>query len=141
MRKRTLNVRLAIGLCIGCVVVLAGTFLLHRFQVRRTAGKLLDLAAAQEQQKDPVEAATSLRRYLNLRPSDYPSYLKLADIIVTLPDVPGIDSREVSKGYAVLDSILLKVPKELPEYDELRRRAVRSEERRVGKECRSRWSP
>ncbi len=124
MRKRTLNVKLLIGLCVGCAVLLGGTVLLHRFQVRRTAGKLLDLAVAQQEQGDPVEAATSLRRYLNLRPYDYPSYIRLADTIVALPEVPGIDFREVSKGYAVLESILLKVPRDQPEYDQLRRRVV-----------------
>jgi predicted Zn-dependent protease len=124
MRKRTLNVKLLIGLCVGCAVLLGGTVLLHRFQVRRTAGKLLDLAVAQQEQGDPVEVATSLRRYLNLRPHDYPSYIRLADTIVALPEVPGIDFREVSKGYAVLESILLKVPRDQPEYDQLRRRVV-----------------
>ena len=44
------------------------------------------------------------------------------------------------KGFIVLDGVM---PKEINErvVEECNKAATRSEERRVGKECRSRWSP
>src|SRR5256886_5478781 len=46
-----------------------------------------------------------------------------------------------SMGKTVLNVDGVKALAALPSLDELRGKIVRSEERRVGKECRSRWSP
>ena len=60
---------------------------------------------------------------------------------MTLPDPPPDDSWSVDERSLKLFVAALKQPPAERAWYELRREAERSEERRVGKECRSRWSP
>ena len=45
------------------------------------------------------------------------------------------------KASAIGDTLLVKVSEVIDDTDESKAKSSRSEERRVGKECRSRWSP
>ena len=95
---------------------LAKTFLKHRFiieQLRRRPQKLIELNATWKDSEDNVEGGDLLQRTLQ------------RDIQVI---------REVY-------NIEIKCNRSTNEYEITEDNAERSEERRVGKECRSRWSP
>ena len=61
---------------------------------------------------------------------------KLDDLVHNAKPVPLTDQVRVDKEeiYDILDQMRATIPEEI-------KQARRSEERRVGKECRSRWSP
>src|SRR3989441_13235353 len=64
--------------------------------------------------------------------------LKIGDSIFMLSDEqPGVGCRAPASVGGPTSYLYVYVP----DVDKAFRRAVRSEERRVGKECRSRWSP
>jgi tetratricopeptide (TPR) repeat protein len=78
MVRRSLNWRFLLGtLLIGGVTGTA-LYLLHGWQLGRTAGGLLDRAATHEQSQEWLKAAESLDRYLAIRPGDAPAKIRLA---------------------------------------------------------------
>ena len=67
-------------------------------------------------------------------------------VLFTQEDIDGIVSRlgeQITRDYAGKDLVLIAVLRGAVVFmgDLMRKIELRSEERRVGKECRSRWSP
>ena len=71
--QRRINVKVLIGLVVGTALLGGGVFLLHRFQVDRNAGLLLDQAKKAESNHDLEKTRVYLVRYLSYRPNDLES--------------------------------------------------------------------
>src|SRR5256885_7852147 len=97
--------------------------------------KLRRLALVQEVQHHPLSG-----KVLHV---DFHEVAENEKVTVTVPVETAGEAAGVKTGGGVLEHVLFKIsvralPKDLPEQITV---DVRSEERRVGKECRSRWSP
>jgi tetratricopeptide (TPR) repeat protein len=80
MVRRSLNWRFLLGTLLIGGVTGAALYLLHGWQLSRTAGWLLDRAAAHEQSQEWLKAAECLDRYLAIRPSEAPAKIRLASV-------------------------------------------------------------
>ena len=78
---KRLNVKLLAGLGALGLVLGAGAFLAHRFQVGRTARALLREAEAEERLGRLDRAGTGLGRYLSLRPEDTEALARRATLL------------------------------------------------------------
>ncbi|QDU39630.1 tetratricopeptide repeat protein [Maioricimonas rarisocia] len=76
-RKR-FNVRLVLSACGLLVVVVAGTHFLHRFQVARLSGALLQQAEARLADGQRTSARSYFKRYVRFRPHDAEALRQLA---------------------------------------------------------------
>ena len=128
MHKRKLNVKLLIGLLVGCVAFGICIHFLHAFQVDRNAGKLKIVAEQAQARGDLEEAILQLRRYLNLRPTDYESYTTLAEVAVAYAKQPEAGRYERLAAYGLLESGLRAIPADDPKvrefHDTVRRLSV-----------------
>lgn len=78
---RKLNLRLIVVLLICGLVGAGGVYVLHRFQVRRLAQRLLREARIAEANKLFEEAARNVERSLRLKRSQFQPYVSLAEML------------------------------------------------------------
>ena len=71
-----------------------------------------------------------------MKPFEIPSSL-VQDVTAAVQENPGVMLRDLTQRFGVTESAVTQaLPAEMRAFA-----LLRSEERRVGKECRSRWSP
>jgi len=126
MRKRTLNVKLVIGLLLGTAVAVVAIFFLHRVQVDRNADKLLKMAQEARNNKDYTSAIQLLRNYVALRPDDYPPYITLGETAIELAESPKAENLDVIFAYRVLETAVRKIPAESDDGQGLRPEHVKA---------------
>ncbi|MFV2068818.1 MAG: tetratricopeptide repeat protein, partial [Pirellulales bacterium] len=112
MRKRTLNVKLLVGLLVGAAVAVVALFFFHRSQVDRNADELLEMAQEARAGDDYQGAIRLLRNYVALRPDDYPPYITLGETAVELAESPKASRRDIFFAYQVLETAVRKIPVE-----------------------------
>lgn len=86
MRVKRLNGRLAIFLLLGIAVLVLGVYLLHEFQVRRTASSMKAVAAQAQAAGKRAEAIRQYRYYVNYAPQDYEALSQLALLVAEEAD-------------------------------------------------------
>ncbi|MBX9627121.1 MAG: tetratricopeptide repeat protein, partial [Gemmataceae bacterium] len=105
-----MNARLNIRAAVVVLVVLAAAggavAGINRWQVRRTAGGLLDLAAAAEEQGRPDRAARLVERYLQLVPGDADARARLA----TLQESLARDAKGLAAACEGYEEVLVQDP-------------------------------
>jgi tetratricopeptide (TPR) repeat protein len=85
---RRINVRFLGIVAIVIALIATGAFLLHRAQIDRQAGFLLDRAVRAEEGGDTDEAASQLQRYLGLRPGDADATIQYARLLADRAERP-----------------------------------------------------
>src|SRR5688572_19932964 len=102
MTQRSVNWRfLAVTSALG-IVVLAALYVVHGWQVTRTAGGLLVLADRQESGGDWSKAAEYLDRYLRVKPADAQAKIRLAKTYLRIADSPRQQQRAIELHYRAL---------------------------------------
>lgn len=113
---RRLNYKLAAGLIVGGAVVGAGVHVLHGYQLKRSAGTLLQFAAKAEKSGDVTSALQNLAEYLAFEPDDVDArarYGMLLEQVARTPD-------DHLAALAAMETTLRRDP----ERREVRRKAV-----------------
>ena len=109
---KVLNIRLLASLAIAAVVIGAGSYFGHAFQMRRHAGAYLREARRAQDENRPREAVRHFRRYVKLAPHDTEGLalygLQLAEL------------EQLQPAYLILDQALRRQP----ERDDWRRQLV-----------------
>src|SRR5580765_6936812 len=102
--KRRFNFGLFLVLLGGFVLLGVGAFFLHRYQVKRTAGLLLNRATAAEEKVQYSQAVSYFGRYLALVPSDSEAMAKYGFLLAN--DKVAVNPRSMRNAYFVLDRAL-----------------------------------
>lgn len=120
--KRTtvrINGRFLLLLSVVALVLGAGFYGLHAFQMKRNAATYLDLAKEAEANGRTTQAVEYLTQYLRFRPKDYDAKLCLANLI----EPRTLDRRAHQRVLTLLEDVLRNDP-ERAGADEIRRRVV-----------------
>lgn len=132
---RVVNWKLVVGLLVGLVGAVAGVWLLHGAQVRRTAQAILREAEAAETEakdlqqrgqheqanKKIEEAVEKYQRYVGLRPKDFQALSKLALLLAEQAEKPGsprgtkLQAREALEMASTRDPENMEVLRKLAE--------------------------
>lgn len=115
---KKLNIPLIVGLMIGTVGLTLGVFLLHGYQVNRSASGLLERADRAAKEGNREEQLKMLRRYLAHRPEDLPQLKTL--LKVSREQALAAESVNVRELQMLLEAIERAI-RENPEDAELRR--------------------
>jgi tetratricopeptide (TPR) repeat protein len=100
--RRRLNTKLFICLLIALVAMGTGVHFLHAYQVRRSAGDLLDEAAIAEEEGRNADAAKLLNHYLGYVPDDVDALARYGLVLDKLPPTQNIRLR----AFLVFDQVL-----------------------------------
>src|SRR5262249_49453594 len=104
--NKKLNSRLLIGSLVAIFLTADAVLAVHAYQVRRTAGALLERAARAEERERPDRAALLMGRYLLLCPDDTEARIRYATVLDRLARSPV----ELRRAMAVFDGILAREP-------------------------------
>ncbi len=115
---RRLNLRLFLGLTLGAAFLVAGVYVLHKFQTKRSAVNFLRQADLAEKRNDPVGAMRQLDRYLNYVPGDVDARMRLG--LLWMPDTPQAAPDRTRNAAEVFEKVLVRDP----DRAETRRRLV-----------------
>ena len=115
--RRTLNIKLLIGLLVATALLGGGVHLVHGFQDKRNAGALLKRADQAERRGNLEQDEKYLNRYLVLRPDDANTMARYA-LLLDKRDTSGKNRVRV---LTVLEQALMRMPDE----DDALRRDVR----------------
>jgi tetratricopeptide (TPR) repeat protein len=106
MQRYRVNYPLLAGLVIGFVLFAAGSFFLRRFQIDRNASRLLAKADAAEASGNLEEAFGSLYQYIQFRPREFDSKIRLGEVGVKLTEQEDLDPKLRGEGFkAVVDVV------------------------------------
>jgi tetratricopeptide (TPR) repeat protein len=115
--RRRVNLKVLVGLPVALLVLGAGFYVVHAWQVRRNAGMLLVKADQAEAANEPARAVQYLERYLQLLPDDLNTQARLGLLV---------EKHARSDGYHFKScGILEKVLRADPSRDDLRRTVAR----------------
>lgn len=107
---RRVNVPLLIAIAILLVGGVAGTYVLHRFQVRRNAEDMARQAKRQIDEGNNDEAIRLLSRYIALRPDDAARQREYAELLLGQVDAGKASPRVVGLTVAALEVAVRKAP-------------------------------
>lgn len=107
---RRVNVPLLIAVLLLLIGGAAGTYLLHRFQVRRNAEDMARQAKRQMDEGNDEEAIRLLARYVALRPDDAPRQRDYAELLLRQVDAGKANARFVAATVAALEIAVRKDP-------------------------------
>jgi len=99
---RRVNVPLLIAIALLLIGGVAGTYVLHRFQVRRNAEDMARQAKRQIDEGNNDEAIRLLSRYVALRPDDAPRQREYAELLLGQVDAGKANPRVVGATVAAL---------------------------------------
>jgi tetratricopeptide (TPR) repeat protein len=119
--RRTLNVKLILGLLVAIALLGGGVHLVHGFQEKRSSGELLRRAEAAEKKGDLETNEKILNRYLVFRPDDAAALAKYGLLLARRDDDAG---RRRVQALAILEQALAR-GLETDRDDALRREALR----------------
>jgi hypothetical protein len=106
MQRYRVNYPLLAGLVIGFVLLAAGSFFLRRFQIDRNASRLLAKADAAEASGNLEEAFGSLLQYIQFRPREFDSKIRLGEVGVKLTEQEDLEPKLRGEGFkAVVDVV------------------------------------
>lgn len=100
---RRVNLRLLVALALLLFGAVAGTYLLHRFQVRRNAEDMARQARRRLDEGDDEEAIKLLARYVGLRPDDGPRQREYAELLLRQVESGRASPRTVASTLAALE--------------------------------------
>ncbi len=109
---RRVNVPLLIALVLLLIGGVAGTYLLHRFQVRRNAEDMARQAKRQIDEGNDEEAIRLLGRYVALRPDDALRQREYAELLLRQVDAGKANPRLVGATVAALEVAVRRNPDE-----------------------------
>lgn len=101
-----LNKRLLLRLVIALVILGGGLFVLHRVQSTRVPDALLWQANAAAEKGKMDKAIFYMRQYLELRPDDYDTAVKLADLMVEKAASP----KDLTNAHFLYERVLREAP-------------------------------
>ena len=107
---RRVNVPLLIAIALLLIGGVAGTYVLHRFQVRRNAEDMARQARRQIDEGNDDEAIRLLSRYVALRPDDTPRQREYAELLLRRVDAGKATPRVVGATVAALEVAVRKAP-------------------------------
>ena len=107
---RRVNVPLLIAIALLLIGGVAGTYVLHRFQVRRNAEDMARQAKRQIDEGNDDEAIRLLSRYVALRPDDAPRQREYAELLLRQVDAGKATPRLVGATVAALEVAVRKAP-------------------------------
>ena len=107
---RRVNVPLLIAIALLLIGGMAGTYVLHRFQVRRNAEDMARQAKRQIDEGNNDEAIRLLSRYVALRPDDAPRQREYAELLLGQVDAGKANPRVVGATVAALEVAVRKAP-------------------------------
>ena len=107
---RRVNVPLLIAIALLLIGGVAGTYVLHRFQVRRNAEDMARQAKRQIDEGNDDEAIRLLSRYVALRPDDAPRQREYAELLLRQVDAGKATPRVVGATVAALEVAVRKAP-------------------------------
>jgi tetratricopeptide (TPR) repeat protein len=100
--RRILNLRLLAVTFLVLALVGPTIYLIHQFQIRRTAGDFINKAEALAREDKWAESADYLFRYLELRPKDGEARIRLAETYARAFKDPGNRGRAIDLYYQAL---------------------------------------
>ncbi len=115
---RTLNIRLLIWLGVLSLLIIVGAYALNRFQVKRNAHYLLELATEAEEKDDLMAAVRHVKRYLNFDPMNGDANARFALRLTDYVESSESTLEQFNEAYNALESCLRR----FPERDDVRRR-------------------
>ena len=107
---RRVNVPLLIAVVVLLIGGGVGTYLLHRFQVRRNAEDMARQAKRQLDEGNDEEAIRLLARYVALRPDDAPRQREYAELLLRQVDAGKANARFVGTTVAALEVAVRRDP-------------------------------
>ncbi|MEZ6070303.1 MAG: tetratricopeptide repeat protein [Pirellulales bacterium] len=117
---RRLNVRLLVILMVSGFVFLLGAYVVHAFQVSRTADALLVQAEKRIEEGQPLEAEKLFRRYLRQRPEDMEVQKRRALAYTDYAESEKSSGRDRGVAIQILEQVLRDQPDDM----ELRKRTA-----------------
>ena len=107
---RRVNIRLLMLLVAITVMATAGIYFLQRYQVRRNAGNLAELAQLRLSEGKNSEALNLFRRYLGFRPDDHAVYAEYAQLVLIRARSPEATSNDVARAFSTLETAVRRNP-------------------------------
>ena len=112
MQQYRINYGLLISMTIGLLVILAATFVVHRYQLSRNADAARRLRRERQQEGDLKSAAADFRNYLSIRPDDKDVEVKLANVWIDVTEQPIVDPEDWGNSISYLEDVVRKLPEE-----------------------------
>jgi tetratricopeptide (TPR) repeat protein len=107
-RPRALNLKLVVILLSTAASLTLGVFLLHAFQVGRTAASMLSRARQAERKGDLSEAIRRYNSYVNYVPDDDEAYAKLALLTADQAQSAGGNPQALIQAYRMLERAAIR---------------------------------
>lgn len=120
MQRYRVNLTLLIGIVVGSIALLGGSYGLYKFQKSRNASRLLDRAEAARSEGDLKRTAELLIDYLRIRPRNEEAMADLSNVLAEMAEKPTAEPVNIRNAMAQLETTV----REFPERDDLRRRLV-----------------
>lgn len=114
------NVPLLVGLVVGTIVLIGGSYGLYRFQKSRNADRLLTAAAEAKAAGDLEQSRGELFKYLQLRPNDEDAMVEMSNVSLDIAEQPRAEVNDVRRAIGQTEATL----REFSENTDLRRRLL-----------------
>lgn len=117
---KRLNIKLAVSLLVGFLVVGLSVHFLHGFQVERNAGTLLEEAEEARAAGRNEEALEAIERYLKHRPKDTTAHVFRAEVAHAIAESEDASRRAISAAWTAMETAV----RQDPENYDLRRKLL-----------------